>query len=100
MSGARDGLLLKTIRREPTPRRPLWIMRQAGRYLPEYREFREKHSFKALAELAVLGEVPAGLAHDPERPARRGLTPDRLQQQSVSCAAHSPSVNCGSGVKR
>ena len=42
-------LLLQTIRREPTPRRPLWIMRQAGRYLPEYREFRKTHSFKALA---------------------------------------------------
>jgi uroporphyrinogen decarboxylase len=49
MSGARDGLLMKAIRREPVPRRPLWIMRQAGRYLPEYREFRERHSFKALA---------------------------------------------------
>jgi uroporphyrinogen decarboxylase len=44
-----DGLLLKTIRGEATPRRPLWIMRQAGRYLPEYRAFRQKHSFKALA---------------------------------------------------
>jgi uroporphyrinogen decarboxylase len=44
-----DTLLLKTIRGETTPRRPLWIMRQAGRYLPEYREFRQKHSFKALA---------------------------------------------------
>jgi uroporphyrinogen decarboxylase len=44
-----DKLLLKTIRGETTPRRPLWIMRQAGRYLPEYREFRQKHSFKALA---------------------------------------------------
>ena len=58
MSGARDGLLMKTIRREPTPRRPLWIMRQAGRYLPEYREFREKHSFKALAgDPALAAEV-------------------------------------------
>jgi uroporphyrinogen decarboxylase len=44
-----DKLLLKALRRETTPRRPLWIMRQAGRYLPEYREFRHKHSFKALA---------------------------------------------------
>ena len=42
-------LLLEAIRREPVPRRPLWIMRQAGRYLPEYREFRAKHSFKELA---------------------------------------------------
>ncbi len=44
-----DKLLLRAIRREAVERRPLWIMRQAGRYLPEYRAFREKHSFKALA---------------------------------------------------
>ena len=42
-------LLLTALRREPVTRRPLWIMRQAGRYLPEYRAFREKVSFKALA---------------------------------------------------
>jgi len=47
-------LLLQTLRRERTPRRPLWIMRQAGRYLPEYREFRKVHSFKALATNAEL----------------------------------------------
>jgi uroporphyrinogen decarboxylase len=49
-----NKLLLSTIRREPTPRRPLWIMRQAGRYLPEYRAFRERHSFKSLAGDAEL----------------------------------------------
>jgi uroporphyrinogen decarboxylase len=48
------NLLLQTIRREKTERRPLWIMRQAGRYLPEYREFRKSHSFKALATNADL----------------------------------------------
>ena len=42
-------LLLETIAGRPTARRPLWIMRQAGRYLPEYREFRQRHSFKDLA---------------------------------------------------
>ena len=47
-------LLLQSIRRRPVERRPLWIMRQAGRYLPEYREFRKKHSFKALAGEAEL----------------------------------------------
>jgi uroporphyrinogen decarboxylase len=54
MANTHDKLLLKAIRREPVPRRPLWIMRQAGRYLPEYRKFREKHSFKALAGNAEL----------------------------------------------
>ena len=48
------SMLLQTIRGERTARRPLWIMRQAGRYLPEYREFRKTHSFKALAQNAEL----------------------------------------------
>ena len=47
-------LLLDAVSRRATPRRPLWIMRQAGRYLPEYREFRKTHSFKALAGDAEL----------------------------------------------
>lgn len=42
-------LLLDALARRPTPRRPLWIMRQAGRYLPEYRELRKKHSFEDLS---------------------------------------------------
>jgi uroporphyrinogen decarboxylase len=41
--------LLEAMARRPVPKRPLWIMRQAGRYLPEYREFRAAHSFKELA---------------------------------------------------
>ncbi len=47
-------LLLQTTSREATPRRPLWIMRQAGRYLPEYRALRKEHSFKSLAGNAEL----------------------------------------------
>lgn len=38
----RNDLLLRALLREPTPRTPLWMMRQAGRYLPEYRATRAR----------------------------------------------------------
>ena len=45
-----NDTLLRALRREPTPYVPVWLMRQAGRYLPEYAALRAKAgSFMALA---------------------------------------------------
>ncbi|MCH8525183.1 MAG: uroporphyrinogen decarboxylase [Balneolales bacterium] len=41
----KNDLLLKALRGEKVDRPPVWMMRQAGRYLPEYMELRKKYSF-------------------------------------------------------
>ena len=41
----KNDLLLRAARGERTERAPVWVMRQAGRYLPEFREVRKSHEF-------------------------------------------------------
>ena len=51
----KNDTLIKALLRQPTPYTPLWLMRQAGRYLPEYRETRGRAgSFLKLAKSPAL----------------------------------------------
>ena len=55
MSELANDTLLRALAREPTPYTPIWLMRQAGRYLPEYNATRARAgSFLALAKSPAL----------------------------------------------
>jgi uroporphyrinogen decarboxylase len=45
MDTLKNDLLLRVLRGETTGRTPVWMMRQAGRYLPDYMKLKEKYSF-------------------------------------------------------
>jgi uroporphyrinogen decarboxylase len=62
---AEAPLLLRAARRQPTAATPVWLMRQAGRYLPEYRALRERHGFLELCR------TPAAAAEVTLQPVRR-----------------------------
>ncbi len=49
-----DSIFMKACRREPTETTPVWLMRQAGRYMAEYRELRSKVGFLDLCKTPEL----------------------------------------------
>ena len=55
MASLKNDTLIRALLRQPTPYTPVWLMRQAGRYLPEYNETRRRAgSFLALCKTPAL----------------------------------------------
>src|SRR4029077_19062990 len=53
---APDSIFVRACQRQPVPRTPIWLMRQAGRYMAEYRAVRKHYS---LLEICKKPEVAA-----------------------------------------
>ena len=59
-----DSRFLKACRREPVDATPVWFMRQAGRYMSEYRALRERHS---LLEICAEPDLATAVTLQPVR---------------------------------
>ena len=63
MSELKNDLLLKALRGEKVSRPPVWMMRQAGRYLPDYIKLRQKYDFFTRVQTPELAWGLTGASH-------------------------------------
>jgi len=66
MAKLRNDTLLRALLRQPTPYTPIWLMRQAGRYLPEYNAARAR-----AGDFLALCKTPAAAAEVTLQPLER-----------------------------
>src|SRR5437588_9906570 len=60
----RDSPFMRACRREQVPYTPVWLMRQAGRYMKEYRDVRARHTFLEMCKKPeIAAEVTVYAAH-------------------------------------
>lgn len=64
----KNDLLLRALHQQPVERPPVWMMRQAGRYLPDYIKLKEKYSFfervktpELAAEITIMPVLQVGV---------------------------------------
>jgi uroporphyrinogen decarboxylase len=82
-AGAADKPLLRALRGETLARPPIWLMRQAGRYLPEYRELRQK-----AADFLELCFTPGLAAEATLQPIRRYALDAAILFSDILVVAH------------